>query len=121
MDDLRIILSTLWVATMLTYLLGDVLRIFSGDFIAGEISGIKATQQMWMMAALLMLIPIVMVVFSMLAPYPLNRWVNIAAAVVLFLVNIAGVPGYPGLYDKFLIVVSLGFNVLVIWVAWNWV
>jgi hypothetical protein len=121
MNDVKIILSTLWVATMLTYLLGDVLRIFSGDFVAGEISGIKATQQMWMMAALLMLIPIVMVVFSMLAPNPLNRLVNIVASVVLFIVNIVGIPGYPGLYDKFLIVVSLGLNVLIIWFAWNWV
>ena len=32
MVDLRIILSALWVALMLTYLLGDVMRIFAGDF-----------------------------------------------------------------------------------------
>jgi hypothetical protein len=31
MLDSRIILSGLWVAVMLIYLLGDVLRIFSGD------------------------------------------------------------------------------------------
>lgn len=31
MDDIRIVLSFMWVALMLTYLLGDVLRIFSGD------------------------------------------------------------------------------------------
>jgi len=37
----RIILLILWVALMLTYLLGDVLRIFSGDFKAGEIGGIR--------------------------------------------------------------------------------
>ena len=28
MEDVKIILSTLWVTTMLTYFLGDVLRIF---------------------------------------------------------------------------------------------
>ncbi len=32
MEDVRIILSGVWVALMLTYLLGDVLRIFAGDF-----------------------------------------------------------------------------------------
>jgi hypothetical protein len=47
--------------------------------------------------------------------------VNIIAAVLLFGVNIAGVPGYPGAYDKFLIVVSLGFNILTVWYAWKWV
>jgi len=37
MVDTRIILSGLWVALMLTYLLGDVLRIFAGDFEPGKI------------------------------------------------------------------------------------
>lgn len=31
MVEERIILAALWTATMLVYLLGDVLRIFSGD------------------------------------------------------------------------------------------
>ena len=30
MADVRVILSGLWVAVMLTYLLGDVLRVFAG-------------------------------------------------------------------------------------------
>ena len=44
MEEVRIILSASWVALMLTYLLGDVLRIFSGEFKAGEIVGMKGTQ-----------------------------------------------------------------------------
>ncbi len=39
MEDMQIKLAVVWIALMLTYLLGDVLRIFSGDFKAGEISG----------------------------------------------------------------------------------
>jgi hypothetical protein len=39
MVDVQIKLSALWVALMLTYLLGDVLRIYSGDFKAGEFGG----------------------------------------------------------------------------------
>ena len=121
MEDVKLILSALWVATMLTYLLGDVLRIFSGDFVAGEISGMKATQQMWMLAVTLMLIPIVMVVLSLTLPNHMNRWANILASVLLFGVNLVGVPGYPGAYDKFLIIVSLVFNAMIVWYAWNWV
>jgi hypothetical protein len=41
MEDVQIRLSALWVALMLTYLLGDVLRIFSGDFKPGEIGGVS--------------------------------------------------------------------------------
>jgi hypothetical protein len=43
-EEVRIKLSALWVVLMLTYLLGDVLRIFSGDFVAGEVSGMEISQ-----------------------------------------------------------------------------
>lgn len=121
MEKVRIILSALWVALMLTYLLGDVLRIFAGDFQPGEISGMQGTQTTWLAATMLMLIPIVMVVLSLTLAYPAIRWVTIGAAVILFLVNLVGLPTYPGLYDKFLIAVGLGFNLLTVWYAWKWV
>ena len=121
MVDVRIILSALWVALMLTYLLGDVLRIFSGDFVAGEIAGMQATQTMFFAAAVLMLIPIVMVVLSLTLKYPAIRWVTIIAAILLFIFNLIGLPGYPSAYDKFLIIVGLVFNAVTVWYAWNWV
>jgi hypothetical protein len=121
MADVRIILSGLWVASMLTYLLGDVLRIFSGDFKAGEMMGMQATQLMFLGAAILMLIPIVMVVLSLTLKYPAIRWVTFIAAIILFLFNLVGLPTYPSAYDKFLIVVGLAFNVLTVWYAWKWV
>ena len=119
MEDVRIILSGLWVATMLTYLLGDVLRIFAGDFTAGEIDGQEASQWMWLAAAVVMLIPIAMVVLSLTVPYPAIRWINLVAAVFLVLFNLAGLP-YPGLYDNVLIAVSFAANGAVIWYAWTW-
>lgn len=123
MLDVRIILSAIWIALMLTYLLGDVLRIFSGDFKAGEMAGkpFTMTQGMWLGISVLMLIPILMVVLSLILPYPVNRWTNIIVAVFFFIFNIIGLPTYPSAYDKFLIVVGLVFNVLTVWYAWNWV
>jgi hypothetical protein len=121
MEDVRIILSALWAALMLNNLLGDVMRIFAGDFVAGEIEGVKMTQRMLLGMAMLMLIPIVMVFLSLTLNYPLIRWANIIAAVLLFGFNLIGLPTYPGAYDRFLIIVGLGFNVLTVWYAWNWV
>ncbi len=121
MDAVRITLSGLWVALMLTYLLGDVLRIFSGDFKAGEIGGVHVTQIMWLGIAILMVMPVVMVLVSLTLNYPVNRWVNIIAAVLFFVFNLIGLPTYPSPYDKFLIVVGLVFNVLTVGYAWNWV
>lgn len=117
--DVRIILSGLWIAIMLTYLLGDVLRVFAGDFTPGKLDGQEATQWMWFMAALLMLVPIVMVVLSLIVAYPAIRWISIVASVLLVIFNLAGLP-YEGFYDNFLIVVSFVFNGLVVWYAWTW-
>ena len=58
MVDVRIMLSGLWVAVMLTYPLGDSLRVFAGQFVAGEIQGKPVSQGMWVLIAALMLIPI---------------------------------------------------------------
>jgi len=121
MVDGKIILSALWVALMLTYLLGDVLRIFSGDFKAGEIGGMQITQELWLGIAILMVIPIVMVFLSLTLKYPVNRWANIIVAIVFFGFNLIGLPTYPSAYDKFLIVVGLVFNVLTVWYSWKWV
>ena len=119
MNEVRFILSSLWVALMLTYLLGDVLRIFAGDFKAGEIDGAEANQWVWVTGAVMMLIPIVMIVLSLTVSYPAIRWVSIVAAVFLVLFNLAGLP-YDGLYHNFLIAVGFVFNGLIVWYAWTW-
>ena len=121
MVDTRIILSAFWVALMLTYLLGDVMRIFSGDYKTGEMGKVQFTQGMWLGIAVLMLIPILMVLLSLILPQPVSRWVNISVAVFFFLFNLVGLPTYPSMYDKFLIAVSLVFNVATVWYAWTWV
>jgi hypothetical protein len=120
METVRIKLSALWVALMLTYLLGDVLPIFSGDFNAGKISGMEITQVMYLGMAILMVIPIVMVFLSLTLPNKVNRWANIILAIFFFVFNLIGLPTYPSAYDQFLIVVGLGFNVLTVWYAWRW-
>jgi hypothetical protein len=119
MESVRIVLSGLWVALMLTYLLGDVLRIFAGDFTAGEIDGREASQWMWVLAALVMLIPISMVALTLTVGHPTIRWINIVAAAFLVLFNIAGLP-YPSAFDNLLIGVGFVFNGLIVWYAWNW-
>jgi Family of unknown function (DUF6326) len=121
MKDVQIKLSALWVALMLTYLLGDVLRIYAGDFKAGEIGGKQIAQGMWLGIAIVMVIPVVMVFLSLTLKYPVNRWANIILAILFFVFNLIGLPIYPSAYDKFLIIVGLVFNVLAAWYAWQWV
>jgi hypothetical protein len=60
--------NLLYYALMLTYLLGDVLRVFSGDFVAGEVSGMQITQGIHLGMATLMVILILMIFLSMTLP-----------------------------------------------------
>ncbi len=121
MPEVQIKLSALWVALMLTYLLGDVLRFWSGDATPGAFGGLKQelVPAALMFIAVLMLVPIVMVVVSMTLSGQTLRWVTVIAAVGLFLFNALGLPTYSGLYDKFLIVVGLGWNAVTAWYAWT--
>jgi len=119
MLDTRILLSATWVVVTLIYLYGDVLRICSGDF-AKSMANMNFNQFVWLGIAVLMLTPILMVFLTLVLPQSVSRWANIIVAVFFFLFNLVGLPTYPSLYDKFLLAVSLGFNVVTIWYAWNW-
>ncbi len=117
--DVRIILSALWGALMLVFLLGDVLRIFAGDYKAGELAGQPATPMMWLLVAVIMLTPIVLMVLTLVLPYPAVRWVCIVAAALWALFNLMGLP-YPGAYDNFLIGVGFVACGAIAWYAWTW-
>jgi hypothetical protein len=121
MEEVQIKLSALWVCLMLTYLLGDVLRIFSGDFEAGKIGSMEISQGAFLGMAALFVIPIAMVFLSLTLGHSVNRWANIVVAIIFFIINLIGLPTYPSAYDKFLIVVGLVFNGLTVWTAWKWV
>ncbi len=116
MVDLKIMFAVIWAASMLCYLLGDVLRIFAGDFKPGEIEGKPMTQKIVLGMAIIMVIPIVMVVLSLILDYPINSWVNAIVATFFIGFNIFGMKSMKA-YDKFLIIISLLFNVLTVFYA----
>jgi hypothetical protein len=105
---------------MLTYLLGDALRMFAGDQTPGVLMGKQATQGMWLGIAAIMLILTIMLVLTLTLKSPAARWTNIVVAVAVIVFNLFGLP-YKSAYDNFLIVVSFVWNTLTIWFAWKWV
>ena len=118
--DTKIFLSVTWVVVTLIYLYGDVLRICSGDLAKLSMADKNLSQFVWLGIAVLMLTPILMVFLTLVLPQSVSRWANIIVAAFFFLFNLVGLPTYPSLYDKFLLAVSMGFNVVTIWYAWNW-
>ncbi|MEJ2303130.1 MAG: DUF6326 family protein [Anaerolineales bacterium] len=122
MVDVRIILSALWVAVEFLYQQGDTQRIYSGDFKPGELDlgGMMSPGTLWMISALTMTIPVIMIILSLILPQNANRWANIIIAIFFFGYSLLGIGRYPGAYDKFLLAVSMAANVLTVWYAWNW-
>jgi hypothetical protein len=116
----KILLSATWVVVILIYLLGDVLRIYYGGDKAKALADMHLNQFVWLGIAVFMLTPILMVFLTLVLPQSVSRWVNIGVAAFLFLFNLVGLPTYPPLFDKFLLAVSMGFNGITIWYAWNW-
>ena len=119
MDDMQIRLSLIWIAVMLTYLLGDVIRMFSGDFTPGKLEGVEATQAMWLGIAALMVIPIVMVVLCLVLDQPINRWANIIAGIITLVYITAGGSWDSPSYLVFMTIEIIAL-VYIIWSAWTW-
>lgn len=121
--DVKIVLSALWVAAMFVWQQGDVQRLYSGDYKVGDdITGkVMPPEMLWMISAITMTIPVVMVVLSLTLNCPVNRWANIVIGIFYTGYNLIGLPRYPSAYDRFLIFVSIVFTALIVWYAWKWV
>jgi len=120
MEPHRVQLAVCWVALMLIYLLGDVLRLYEKGQAAAFIDGKPMTQTHLMMAALLMLIPVLLALGMVFLPRGFARWAGIIGSLLLFIVNIFGVAGYSGLFDRVLIVISLALNAFTAVWTWLW-
>lgn len=120
MDPQRIQLSACWVVLTLIYLLGDVLRLYEKGRGAALIDGKPMTQAHLMMAAILMLIPILLALAMVFLPQRVAKYSWIIGSLVLFAVNIFGVASYSGVFDQVLIVLSLALNVFTAAWAWRW-
>lgn len=121
MDENRIKLAVLWGVVMFLYLLGDVLRMYAGDFKAEQLEGTPMGRQVYLVIAVMQMMPILMMYFSVAVGYPVIRWMNIVVAGFFLLFNLVGIGSYEGLYDKFLLAVSMVFNGVTIWTAWQWI
>jgi hypothetical protein len=122
MEDVQIKLSALWVALMFIWQQGDMQRLYSGDYIPGDLKlgEVMSPEMLWLVSAIWMTIPVVMLFLSLTLKYQANRWANLIVGIFFIVLNLIGLPSYPWGYDKFLIIVGLVFNILIVWYAWKW-
>lgn len=123
--DVRIILSSLWVARMLCSLQGDSTRFHDpvalNKLITGT-SGIEITNTMLLALSALMAIPILMSFLSLVLQTKANRWANIGVGTffvlfeIFFLINSFG----DAAYEIFWAAGYLVSAILVVLYAWKW-
>lgn len=123
MEDIRLKLSALWVARMLTGLQGDVIRMMDPtvleEILSGE-SAVPITSEVLASMGILMLIPIAMVFLSLELKYKPNRWVNIIVAILFIAIDGLGFIVVRPIYENVMAVGYVVFCALIVWFAWKW-
>ena len=126
MEDVRIIISALWVSVMFLYVYGDLKSFFKPGLIEGIIAGkageIKITQAFLLGSAILMTIPALMIILSLTVAFPVIRWANIVLGILYSVVMIvtmlmSGTWAYYIFYG----IVEVVLTATIAWTAWNWV
>ena len=123
MVDVKIILSALWAARMLSGLQGDVVRFMGPgkleEYIEGT-TGMTITNELLLVMSIVFFVPILMVFLSLLLKPKVNRWANIVLGIffTVFLPITMLMTTYA--YYIFLGIVEIVFTALIVWYAWKW-
>ena len=125
MEDVKIKLSALWVAGMLTGLVGGMLELVDpgklAEIMTGEVEGMKITSELLLGMAILFVIPPVMVFLSLTLKDSPNRWANIILGIVFAGFGLFDLTAYLDKpYYMLLGIFSIVFSILIVWYAWKW-
>lgn len=126
--DVRIIISALWAARMLSSLHGDVVRFFQPGMLEEMIEGTTAvtvTNELLLIMSILMAVPILMSFLSLTLKSKTNRRVNLIIGIFFVAFDLAYLCGTLFLWafsavETFWAIMYLVFVALVVWYAWKW-
>lgn len=119
-NDVKAILSTLWIVVMFALLAADVLSLYIPDAREelAEFAGETPIPLLMLSGAVLMAIPIMMIYLSRVLKHRVNRWANIIAAVITIVYVIGGGSTYP--HYILLAAIEVVSLLLIIRYAWRW-
>lgn len=116
-----VVLSTLWIFIVLNIILADIVGFLNPgalETIMTGSTGFEVTQELILVFAVLLQVPIAMILLSRALPYRVNRWANIIASVITILFVIGG--GNTSLSYIFFATVETLAMLFIIWYAWTW-
>jgi hypothetical protein len=118
-EDVKTKLSTLWVFIMFNMLAADIFGFMLPGVLDEIISGtLGITEQLMLIPAVMIEIPIAMIFLSRILKYKENRIANIiAVAITIFFV--VGM-GSTTLVYYFFAAIEVVAMLLIVWFAWKW-
>jgi len=125
MEALRVKLSALWAARMLSGLQGDSTRLHDPEALKELVAGttaVRVTNELLLIMSFVFAIPILMSVLSLTLKDKANRWANRGTGTffVLFDLVFLVLLVWPFSYETVWALMYLVFTALVAWYAWKW-
>jgi len=120
-EDRKVLFSTLWIVVMMSMIFADICSFMLPGFLNDIMTGntpFKITQEIMLVFAILLEIPIAMIFLSRVLKYKANRWANIIASVITILFVIGGGSLY--LHYYFFATIEVVCMLVIIWYAWKW-
>ena len=120
--DMKAKLSTLWIFILFNITFLDIHGLLKPGFLeevmTGFVDGVQMTQELLLLGAIMMEIPIAMVLLSRVLKYRVNRWANIIAGVTTIAIFIGNLS--TDLDKIFVGTIVVAAMLLIIWYAWKW-
>jgi hypothetical protein len=114
------LLSTLWIVVVINMLKADILSLYipgAAEELARTAGDIPISRLM-LGGAIMMQVSTLMILFSRVLAYRLNRWVNIVTSIITIAFIVGGAASYP--HYLFLATVEVVCLLLIVWFAWQW-
>jgi Family of unknown function (DUF6326) len=119
--DIKEKISTLWIVVMMNMIFADICSFMLpgslSDIMAGNTS-IEITQEIMLVFAFMLEIPIAMIFLARVLKPRANRWTNIIASVVTIVYVIGGGSAY--LHYYFFATIEIACMLIIIWTSWKW-
>ncbi len=115
-------ISTLWIVVMFTMIFADILSFITPGMMKQVVDGttdIKITQELLLIFALLIEIPIIMIFLSRILKHKINRIANIVASVITILFVIGGGTLYLHYYFFATVEVLCMIAIIVMSIKWK--
>lgn len=121
---IRTKLSALWAALTLLYVYADLLSLFRPgqieEMTQGRMGPVEATQATLLVAAIIVVVPALMVFLTLTLKAGLCRWANVVLGVLYTAVNVGNLAGETWAYYLLFGALEIVLTALIVWYAWKW-